>query len=89
MLTIYAPFNNPNSKAWEVFNGVEKTWPEKVTVKDNSIEIDPAPNSMFWGFVNNNMALIKTLEARKQTYWFTDTPYFGRFDNNNLKPDNH
>ena len=34
-------------------------------------------------------ALIKTLEARKQTYWFTDTPYFGRFDNNNLKPDNH
>ena len=33
MLTIYAPFNNPNSKAWEVFNGVEKTWPEKVTVK--------------------------------------------------------
>jgi len=23
------------------------------------------------------------------TYWFTDTPYFGRFDNKNLKPDNH
>ena len=59
MLTIYAPFNNPNSKAWEVFNGVEKTWPEKVTVKDNSIEIDPAPNSMFWGFVNNNVQLVK------------------------------
>ena len=88
MLTIYAPFNNPNSKAWEVFNGVEKSWPEQVKVLDNTA-IDVLPNSMFWGFVNNNMALVKVLEARKQTYWFTDTPYFGRFDNNNLKPDNH
>ena len=88
MLTIYAPFSNPNSKAWEVFNGVEKSWPEQVKVLDNTA-VDVLPNSMFWGFVNNNMALVKVLEARKQTYWFTDTPYFGRFDNNNLKPDNH
>ena len=88
MLTIYAPFNNPNSKAWEVFNGVEKSWPEQVKVLDNTAT-DVLPNSMFWGFVNNNMALVKVLEARKQTYWFTDTPYFGRFDNNNLKLDNH
>ena len=88
MLTIYAPFNNPNSKAWEVFNGVEKSWPEQVKVLDNTAT-DVLSNSMFWGFVNNNMALVKVLEARKQTYWFTDTPYFGRFDNNNLKLDNH
>ena len=89
MLTIYAPFNNPNSKAWEVFNGVKKSWPEQVVVNDNSVATEPLANSMFWGFVNNNLALVKKLEARKQTYWFTDTPYFGRFDNNNLKPDNH
>ena len=88
MLTIYAPFNNPNSKAWEVFNGVKKSWPEQVTVLDNTA-IDALSNSMFWGFVNNNLQLVKKLEARKQTYWFTDTPYFGRFDNNNLKQDNH
>ena len=88
MLTIYAPFNNPNSKAWEVFNGVEKSWPEQVKVLDNTAT-DVLSNSMFWGFVNNNMALVKVLETRKQQYWFTDTPYFGRFDNNNLKPDNH
>ena len=88
MLTIYAPFSNTNSKAWEVFNGVEKSWPEQVKVLDNTA-VDVLPNSMFWGFVNNNMALVKVLEARKQTYWFTDTPYFGRFDNNNLKSDNH
>ena len=88
MLTIYARFSNPNSKAWEIFNGVEKSWPEQVKVLDNTAT-DVLPNSMFWGFVNNNMALVKVLEARKQTYWFTDTPYFGRFDNNNLKPDNH
>ena len=89
MLTIYAPINNLNSKAWEVFNGVKKSWPEKVSIVDNSVEIEPVSNSMFWGFVNNNMALVKKLEARKQPFWFTDTPYFGRFDNNNLKPDNH
>lgn len=89
MLTIYAPFNNPNSKAWEVFNGVEKSWPEQVIVNDNSVATEPLANSMFWGFVNNNLQLIKKLEARKQQFWFTDTPYFGRFDNNNLKPDNH
>ena len=89
MLTIYAPINNLNSKAWEVFNGVKKSWPEKVSIVDNSVEIEPVSNSMFWGFVNNNMALVKKLEARKQPFWFTDTPYFGRFDNKNLKPDNH
>jgi hypothetical protein len=44
---------------------------------------------MFWGFVNNNLLLVKKLEARKQQFWFTDTPYFGRFDNNNLKSNNH
>jgi len=89
MLTIYAPYNNKNSKAWEVFNGVQKSWPEQVVVNDNSIATEPLPNSMFWGFVNNNLQLVKKLEARKHQFWFTDTPYFGRFDNNNLKPDNH
>ena len=89
MLTIYAPFNNPNSKAWEVFNGVKKSWPEQVVVNDNSIATEPLANSMFWGFVNNNLSLVKRLDARKHQFWFTDTPYFGRFDNNNLKPDNH
>ena len=48
MLTIYAPFNNKNSKAWEVFNGVEKSWPEQVVIKDNSTENEPEPNSMYW-----------------------------------------
>ena len=89
MLTIYAPFNNTNSKAYEVFNGVKKSWPEQVVINDNSIATEPLSNSMFWGFVNNNLALVKKLEARKQQFWFTDTPYFGRFDNNNLKADNH
>ena len=89
MLTIYAPFNNPKSKAWEVFKGVEKSWPEQLTKLDNAIESEPVSNSMFWGFVNNNREMIKKLDARNHTYWFTDTPYFGRFDNNNLKPDNH
>ena len=89
MLTIYAPFNNKKSKAWEVFDGVKQSWPEQVKILDNSIATEPMSNSMYWGFVNNNMQMIKKLEARKHQYWFTDTPYFGRFDNNNLKPDNH
>ena len=89
MLTIYAPFNNPKSKAWEVFDGVAKSWPEQITKLDNAVETDPVSNSMYWGFVNNNMEMIKKLEVRNHKYWFTDTPYFGRFDNNNLKPDNH
>ena len=62
MLTIYAPFNNPNSKAWEVFNGVEKSWPDQITKLDNATETDPVSNSMFWGLVNNNGALVKKLE---------------------------
>ena len=89
MLTIYSPFNNRKSKAWEVFNGVQKSWPEQVKLLDNSAESDPVHNSMFWGFVNNNMEMVKKLEERKHQFWFTDTPYFGRFDNKNLKPDNH
>lgn len=89
MLTIYAPFNNKNSKAYEVFDGVQKSWPEQTKMLDNQTEIEPVANSMFWGFVGNNRELIKKLETRKHQYWFTDTPYFGRFDNNNLKPDNH
>ena len=89
MLTIYAPFSNKNSKAWEVFDGVQKSWPEQTKLLDNQTETEPVANSMFWGFVGNNRAMVKKLEARKHNYWFTDTPYFGRFDNNNLKPDNH
>ena len=89
MLTIYAPFGNKNSKAWEVFNGVEKSWPDQITKLDNATETDPVINSMFWGFVGNNREMVKKLEARNHQYWFTDTPYFGRFDNSNLKPDNH
>ena len=89
MLTIYAPFNNLKSKAWEVFSGVMKSWPEAHQALDNSKATDPLSNSMFWGFVNNNLSMVKKLEERKHQFWFTDTPYFGRFDNNNLKPDNH
>ena len=89
MLTIYAPSSKPNSKCWEVFKGIEKSWPDRVNVLDNNAVIEPLANSMYWGFVGNNRLLVHKLEARKQQYWFTDTPYFGRFDNNNLKPDNH
>ena len=89
MLTIYAPLNNKKSKAWEVFDAVQKSWPEQVVINDNSLATEALSNAMFWGFVNNNLDMIKTLEKRKHQYWYTDTPYFGRFDNNNLKPNNH
>lgn len=89
MLTIYAPFSNLNSKAWEVFKGIMKTWPDQYQTLDNQKATDPLSNAMFWGFVGNNREMVKKLEARKHPFWFTDTPYFGRFDNNNLKPDNH
>ena len=59
MLTIYAPFNNKNSKAWEVFNGVKTAWPETVELKDNQKENSAVPNSMFWGFVGNNLEMVK------------------------------
>ena len=83
MLTIYAPYNNQKSKAWEVFNGVKKTWPEQVVMANNEQATDALPNAMFWGFVNNNLDLIRKLGLRKHLYWFTDTQYIGRFDNNN------
>ena len=89
MLTIYTPLDNPKSKAWEVFTGIMKSWPDNYQILDNSRATDPLDNAMFWGFVNNNLALVHKLEERKQNYWFTDTPYFGRFDNANLKADNH
>lgn len=89
MLTIYAPYNNKKSKAWEVFDGVQKTWPDQVKIFDNTKHNEPVENSMFWGFVNNNLQMVKKCEARKYNFWFADTPYFGRFDNNNLRSDNH
>ena len=89
MLTIYAPTTNLQSKAWEVFSGVLKSWPEETNCLDNSKATSALANSMFWGFVGNNLEMIHKLEANKQQYWFADTPYFGRFDNANLKPDNH
>lgn len=89
MLTIYAPSNNHKSKCWEVFKGIEKTWPESVEIKCNTKYHEPKNVSMFWGFVNRNLDIIKYLELHSKDYWFTDTPYFGRFNNGNLKPDNH
>ena len=44
MLTIYAPFKNKNSKAWEVFDAVEKSWPDQVTKLDNTEETEPVSN---------------------------------------------
>ena len=44
---------------------------------------------MFWGLVNNNTNIIRDVEYFGLNYWFTDTPYFGRFNNNNLKANNH
>ena len=89
MLTIYAPQDNQKSKCWEVFKGIEKTWPDTVQVKNNAVLEEAVNNSMFWGFVNNNLKMIHQLEYQNKDYWFTDTPYFGRFDNRNLKSDNH
>ena len=89
MLTIYAPTQNLQSKAWLVFKGILKSWPEETMCLDNAKATTAVDNSMFWGFVNNNLEMVHKLEKNKQTYWFADTPYFGRFDNNNLKKDNH
>ena len=89
MLTIYAPQNSPKSKCWEVFHGIQRTWPDQVQIRDNANKEEPLTNSMFWGFVNHNLEFVKKLESKEKDFWFTDTPYFGRFDNNNLKPDNH
>ena len=68
MLTIYAPSNNPKSKAWEVFSGIQQSWPEQVCVNDNAMAIEPLSNSMFWGFVGNNREMVKKLESRKKNY---------------------
>ena len=40
MLTIYVPSNNLKSKAWEVFKGIQKSWPEQVVQADNSKATD-------------------------------------------------
>lgn len=91
MLTIYAPIDKPQSKCWEVFNGIQKSWPDQdIKIKDNSKPFYREDSDyMFWGLVNNNKNIIHDIEFFKTNYWFTDTPYFGRFDNKNLKPDNH
>ena len=89
MLTIYAPKNNPSSKCWRVFNGIKESWPDTVTIDNNSTLSLPVAPAMFWGFVNNNTQLIHQLELSGSDYYFTDTPYFGRFDNANLTNTNH
>jgi len=91
MLTIYAPSDKPQSKCWEVFNGIQKTWPDTpVQVKNNDKPYyRENSDTMFWGLVNNNTNIIREVKYFGFNYWFTDTPYFGRFDNNNLKLDNH
>ena len=63
MLTIYAPFNNKNSKAYEVFNGVQKSWPEQTKLLDNQTEIEPVANSMFWGFVLKKLFFFKKIKS--------------------------
>lgn len=91
MLTIYAPSNKPQSKCWEVFKGIQASWSDQVKIHSNDVPyfLHDDSDSMFWGLVNNNTNLIHQICETGQTWWFTDTPYFGRFDNNNLQPDNH
>ena len=42
MLTIYAPLDNTKRKGWEVFDGIKKTWPNGVAVKNNT-DTDASP----------------------------------------------
>ena len=44
-----------------MFNGVKKSWPEQVVMANNELATDALPNAMFWGFVNNNLDLVKKL----------------------------
>ena len=88
MLTIYSPPDKPNSKCWRVFDGIKQSWPDEVRFVDNSASEATSP-AMFWGFVNNNTQLIHQLELAGQDYYFTDTPYFGRFNNADLTDTNH
>jgi hypothetical protein len=64
MLTIYAPSDRPQSKCWEVFNGIQKTWPDTpVQIKDNDKPYyRENSDTMFWGLVNNNTNIIRDVE---------------------------
>jgi len=78
-LHLYCP-PNKQSKAYLVIDNVRKDWPETIDIKNYARTDGPA---LFWGFVGENFTLIKDLERRKLEYYFTDMPYFGRWDGDN------
>ena len=78
-LYLYCP-PNKQSKAYLVIDNVRKGWPKTVDIKNYARTDGPA---LFWGFVGENFTLIKDLDRRKLEYYFTDMPYFGRWDGDN------
>ena len=90
MLTIYAPFNNKKSKAWEVFDGVKQSWPEQVKMLDNSVATEPLTNSMYLGICKQQHA--DDQEARRHVNISSGSPTLrtlADLTTTTLKPDNH
>ena len=78
-LHLYCP-PNKQSKAYLVIDNVRKGWPDTIDIKNYARTDGPG---LFWGFVGENMTLIKDLERRNKDYYFADMPYFGRWNGDN------
>lgn len=89
MLTIYAPFHHKESKAWRVFDNIKQSWPDDTEIINCRDRDLPKSPSLFWGLANGNLARIKHLEQQSLDYWFSDTPYYGRFQRDNITDTNH
>ena len=64
-LHLYCP-PNKQSKAYLVIDNVRKGWPDTIDIKNYARTDGPG---LFWGFVGENMTLIKDLERRNKDYY--------------------
>jgi hypothetical protein len=79
-MNYYYPKLNSQSKATWVLDAIA-TNDEKATIlRDNTVNSMPG---VFWGLANNNFQLIKEYQKNNIPYYFTDMPYWNRWNGDN------
>ncbi len=79
-MNYYYPEIGSNSKAIWILDAIANNDKKALIVRDNTTNNNPG---IFWGLVRNNSQLIKQYQTKNIPFYFTDMPYWNRWNGSN------
>lgn len=77
MLMLFPKQGSSDSKCNWVMDSLARGWPGAATANPRQYTAQP---SAFWGFIQNNEAIIRQHQAEGVDWWFWDMPFWGRWN---------